>query len=350
MSWRAWSWGPKGWGRYDIAFLQGTLVFQPTQAEPKHWIVPGFVDIHIHGGWGIDFMSASPSEIGVWADRLAEEGYDLFLPTTVTASAADVQAALDRLPKHPMIAGFHLEGPFISRKHPGAQPPQAIQDVRPLDPAWNSILDDPRLRVITMAPELSGANDLARRLNERGIVVSMGHTDATWAEAEAGFESGFRNATHTFNAMRPFHHRDAGAAGFAMLNADTACELIYDHLHVAREAAQLLLAAKPRDKVIAVSDGTKAVGLDPGTRLDMWGAEAEVVGDAVRLSSNGALAGSRITLLDAFRNLTEDFGMETAVRMCCISPRLALGMKPERASRWVVFDEGLNILEMLPMG
>jgi N-acetylglucosamine-6-phosphate deacetylase len=249
-----------------------------------------------------------------------------------------------------MIGGVHLEGPFISRRHPGAQPPGSIEDVEPLDPEWDAVLDDPRLKVATIAPELSGAGALATRLSRRGVIASMGHTDATWAQAEAGFEAGFTHATHTFNAMRGFHHREAGAAGFALLNPDISCELIYDRHHVCREAAELLMRSKSHKKVIAVSDGTKAVGLDDGVEVDMWGSPAVVRDGTVRLKENGALAGSRITLLDAFRNLTEDFGAETATRACCVNPRFALGMDPCKARRWVLLDEGLNIIDVLPMG
>jgi N-acetylglucosamine-6-phosphate deacetylase len=350
MSWRAWSWGPKGWGSYEVAFLQGSLVFQPAKPGARLTLIPGFVDIHIHGGWGIDFMTATTTEILAWTSQLAEEGYDLFLPTTVTASAQEVREALDRLPSHPMIGGVHLEGPFISRRHPGAQPPGAIQDLEPMEEEWAGVLDDPRLRVATIAPELEGAAALATRLSRRGVIASMGHTDATWEQAEAGFEAGFTHTTHTYNAMRGFHHREAGAAGFALLNPDMACELIYDRHHVCREAAELLFKTKSHKKVIAVSDGTKAVGLDDGSEVDMWGTPAVVRDDTVRLKASGALAGSRITLLDAFRNLAEDFGPEVATRACCINPRLALGLDPAKARRWALLDEGFNIIDLLPMG
>jgi N-acetylglucosamine-6-phosphate deacetylase len=152
----------------------------------------------------------------------------------------------------------------------------------------------------------------------------MGHTNATYDEARHGFEFGASHTTHTFNAMRALHHREAGTVGYALSNDALATELIYDRLHVSEDAARLLFKCKPADKVIAVSDSTMATGMAPGKRFKMWGLDCVTGRKEVRLES-GALAGSAITLLDAFRNLHEDFGPETAIRACCLNPRLSMG-------------------------
>lgn len=342
--------GPEGLGVYEIDWSVQPPQFTRVSRPPKGLLVPGFVDIHIHGAFGTDFMSATASDMSHLCDKLAKVGYEAFLPTTVTASVSDVHRALKVLPDHPMVAGFHLEGPFISPEFPGAQPQEFIAEP-PLATSdelsvWDSVLDDPRLRVITLAPELPHALELISRLMERGVIVSMGHTNATYEEARRGFEFGAAHTTHTFNAMRGLHHREAGILGYALSADALRCELIYDRLHVSKEAAGLLFKCKPADRVIAVSDSTLATGLPPGQSVTMWGLDCVIGRQQVRLASNNALAGSAITLLDAFRNLHEDFGAEIAIRACCINPRLALGLKKVR--KWLHLDrETLEIEEIL---
>jgi N-acetylglucosamine-6-phosphate deacetylase len=257
--------------------------------------------------------------------RLEAEGYEGFLPTTVTAPPDAVRRAIANLPDDPIILGFHLEGPFISPEYPGAQPVEYIVDPPHGDSEWDEILNDPRLRVVTLAPERPGALELTTRLMESGVIVSMGHTAATYEEARRGFEFGASHATHMFNAMRPFHHREAGTVGYALANETLFCELIYDRQHVCLESAGLLLKVKGAERVIAISDSTMATGLAQGTRVEMWGHAAILGRHDVRLE-NGTLAGSAITVADAFRCLHDDFGPETAIRLCCLNPRIALGM------------------------
>jgi N-acetylglucosamine-6-phosphate deacetylase len=321
----------------------GRLRTEPAEGRASRYLVPGFVDLHIHGAFGFDFMGASPDELLALADRLEKSGYEAFFPTTVSASAAEIARALENLPDDPRMPGFHLEGPFLSPKFPGAQPPEAILDPTPDNLAeWENVLAHPKLALATLAPERPGALALASRLSRRGVRVSMGHTDATTDEAAAGFEAGVRHATHSFNAMRGLHHREAGAVGYLLAQDELFAELIYDRRHVSREAAALLIRCKPADKVIAVSDGTMAAGAPPGNRLRMWGHEVETRPGAVVLAGTETLAGSAITLLEAFRNLAEDFGVETAIRACCLNPRLAMGM-PSEPRVWVEFSPELEL-------
>jgi N-acetylglucosamine-6-phosphate deacetylase len=336
--------GPNGFGTYALDEATRTLV--PMEGEAEHLLVPGFVDVHIHGAFGVDFMSASREDLLRMLRELEKQGYEGLLPTTVTASAAHVKSALANLPEDPMVLGFHLEGPFISPKFPGAQPPQAIIAPPSRASEWDEVLNDPRLRLITLAPELEGATVLIERLHARGVIVSMGHTNATHAEATTGHAAGVTHATHTFNAMRPLHHREAGTVGFCLTADGVACELIYDRLHVSPEAAAVLVRCKPQDKLIAVSDSTLASGIPAGQTIRMWGLDAIVGQGQVRLP-DGTLAGSAITLLDAFRNLHADFGPEVAIRACCINPRLELGMDPQRPRVWVEMDKDLRIVSLL---
>ena len=308
-------------------------------------LVPGFVDLHIHGGFGFDVMDARRADIEALDDRLREEcGYDGWLPTTVTCAPERALAVLEALPDRPSILGLHLEGPFLSREHPGAQPPEFLAEYPGPGSAWDAVLDHPRLRIVTLAPEIPGGMELVRRLVARGVIVSLGHTDATYARTRAAVQAGARHLTHFYNAMRPFHHREAGIVGYGLLKNEIGRELIYDRLHVSREAADLLLENRNDANVIPVSDGTKAVGLAPGTRLTMWGLDCVVGEGEVRLAGNGGLAGSAITLLDAFRNLTTDFGPLPDV---WTASRLALGLRPSWGTT-LAFSSDLATFRRLP--
>lgn len=332
--------GPQGFRKYDVDLR--TMVMEPTDRAPEGLLIPGFVDLHIHGAFGFDFMAGSAQDLLAMADGLEKVGYEAFLPTTVTGSLADVRRALASLPSDdPKMPGFHMEGPFISPKHPGAQPPGFIS---PPTLSWTEIVSDPRLRVITLAPEEVGRDDLIPWLHGRGVIVSLGHTDATYAEVVTAVEEGARHTTHTYNAMRPLHHREPGTVGAAMTLQKLTCELIYDRIHVSRPAAEILLRCKGPEGVIAVSDATMAAGMEPGSEITMWGLEC-IVGDREIQLKDGTLAGSGITLYDAFRNLAHDFGPETAIRLCCLNPRRALGMGSPRV--WLIMDPELRILEIL---
>jgi N-acetylglucosamine-6-phosphate deacetylase len=333
--------GPNGFGSYEVSWNEGAPTFERISMPPQGLLIPGFVDIHIHGGFGIDFMTSAASELEVLCRRLEGEGYEGFLATTVTASSDAVLAAISNLPDEQMILGFHLEGPFVSPQYPGAQPPQFIVEPPVGKSEWDPVFDHPRLRLVTLAPEVPNALELVSRLMGRGVIVSMGHTNATFDETRRGFEFGASHATHTFNAMRPFHHREAGTVGYVLQNDAVLCELIYDRHHVSREAAALLLRCKGSDGIVAVSDGTMAAGMPPGTRFEMWGLKCEVGRGEVRLE-NGTLAGSAITLYDAFKNLFEDFGPEVAIKACCVNSRRALGMlDPPRV--WLELNRDLEI-------
>jgi len=339
---------PEGFGPYRFDF--STFEFEPAPgAAAGTVVIPGFVDIHTHGAFGIDFMSATKAEMSRLCRKLEAVGYESFLPTTVSASREAVSRALEALPDDPMVWGFHLEGPFVSLKYPGAQPKEAIVDP-PAGPSdWDPILDDERLKVITLAPERPGALALASRLAGRGVRVSMGHTDATYAQCRAGFDAGVRHATHTYNAMRPLHHREAGTVGFTFTEDELFAELIYDRWHVSKEAAAVLARCKPKERLIAISDSAMAAGLPSGQRLTMWGLDCVVNEGTVRLE-DGTLAGSAITLYDAFKNLAEDFGIETAIQACCINPRLSLRREAWTAQSYFELTPDLEILDRLVKG
>jgi len=316
------------------------------KGEPQGVLVPGWIDIHFHGAFGIDFMTATKAEMKELCNTLAQDGYERFLPTTVTAPAADVKRAISNLPDHRLIGGFHLEGPFISPEFPGAQPKEFIQNPPQGDSEWDEIFNDKRLKIITLAPELPGAIDLIDRLTKRKVICSMGHTNATYAEALAAHDVGLLHSTHTFNAMRAFHHREAGAIGAAMTLTPFRAELIYDRIHVSPEAALVLIQTRLVDgDVIAVSDSTMASGLEPGTKLKMWNLDCIVGEGDVRLVDGGTLAGSAVTLRNVFANLTQDFGVEVAANLCCYTPREALGVTDHPEVWNLVSEESGELIE-----
>lgn len=335
--------GADGFGVYEVDWSSGRLHASRTTADADLRLVPGFIDIHFHGAFGADFMTSSENELRALCSRLRDCAYESVLATTVTAAADDVDAMLERLPFDPMVLGVHLEGPFLSPQFPGAQPKEHLVPAPNGPSEWDRILEDSRLRIVTLAPEVPYALELTARLVNRGVIVSLGHTNATFDECTSGFEFGVRHATHTFNAMRPFHHREAGAVGFALTNDQVLCELIYDCHHVSRDAAELLLKCKGQDGVIAVSDSSMATGMSVGQRFEMWWHPVETVPGKVVLEGTNTLAGSSITLLDAFKNLAEDFGMETAVRLCSVNPRRALGITA-MPSIYGEFDRQWNLV------
>jgi len=335
--------GPEGFGTYSVDWSQWPPVFERVSRPPDVLLVPGFVDIHIHGAFGIDVMNDGPAALSILCRKLQAQGYDGFLPTTVSCVAQTALDVLNKLPDDPLILGLHLEGPFINLKFKGAQPESAIQDPPVDDPLWDAVLDHPMLRLVTLAPEQPNALDLMLKLQRRGVHTSMGHSNATYDEARRGFEFGAELTTHTFNAMRALHHREAGIVGYALTNDALRTELIYDRHHVCKETAALLMKCKPADGIVAVSDGTVASGMPKGQRITLFGQECITGAGDVRIESTGTLAGSAITLLEAFRNLAEDFGPEPAIRACSINPRLALRIAKDPGV-WLEFDRRYELI------
>ncbi|MBL8064838.1 MAG: amidohydrolase family protein [Chthonomonadaceae bacterium] len=339
--------GPEGFGTYKRS-EDGTL--SPTPGTPDGILVPGLVDVHIHGAYGLDFMSNTPQQSTELCDKLASIGYEALLPTTVTSSAANVQNFLANLPEHPLIAGFHLEGPFISPEFPGAQPQSSIVSYAAAFDEWQPVLEDPRLRVVTLAPEIDGHLSLIENLSSKGVTVSLGHTAATEYDAHRAFRAGATQTTHTFNAMRPLHHREPSLLGAAMVNDDVQCELIYDRAHVARPVADILIRCKGTHGVLAVSDCSAAAGMPDGHKFEMWGHKVVLRNGNVVIDfadeHKSTLAGSTATLYDCFKNMWSDFGPEVAIRTCCLNPRHVARVDPD-PSTWLILDHRLEICERL---
>jgi N-acetylglucosamine-6-phosphate deacetylase len=271
-------------------------------------IAPGFIDVHVHGWGGHDAMDG-PTALSGMARALARHGVTAFLPTAVSAPirtlqrfAAEVRAWTDRAPAdgaRPL--GFDLEGPFLSPERKGAHRADALR--RPVDvPA--SDLEPLRegLRVITIAPELPGALELIDALAADGVVVSLGHSAASTAQARAGYAAGARSTTHLFNAMSGVTHRDPGLALAALLEDDAWVELIADGHHVDAALWPLVTRMKPRGRLLLVSDALAPAGTD-AVSGSIGGLAIRVLGDRITLADGTTLAGSVLALDTAVRNL-----------------------------------------------
>ncbi len=297
------------------------------------WLMPGFIDLQFNGGFGDDFTSA-PETIWRVAARLPEHGVTAFLPTLVTAPLSVSASALAVWRAGPPAGwrgaaplGLHLEGPFLNPEQRGAHHPR---DLRPPELAavadWSPAAG---VRLVTLAPELPGALAVIRALAERGVLVSMGHTLATYAEAREALAAGVRYATHIFNAMRPLHHREPGLLG-ALLTQPVTVGVIADGVHAHPAIVDLLWRAKGALGVNLVTDAMGALGMPPG-RYRLAGLAVQVDDTTARLS-DGRLAGSLLSLDAAVRNLMAYTGCSLAEAVGTVTqvPARLLGWEHER--------------------
>jgi N-acetylglucosamine-6-phosphate deacetylase len=287
----------------DVEVVDGTITaYGLAGPNGSGLAVPGFVDLQVNGFAGVDLMYADESGYRRAGEALLETGVTAYLPTFISAPEEELLTALGNLPADPggaRILGVHLEGPFLSKKRLGIHPEAARRDP---DPALlERLLGAGAVRMMTLAPELPGANELIDRLLLAGVAVSAGHTDATAAEAELAFDRGVRAVTHLFNAMRPFRHRDPGLAGAALAREDVVVQIILDGVHLARETARVTWQAA-RGRVALVTDAVAAAGMGDGLYF-LGGAEIEVRNGVARSSVDDVLAGSSLTMIEAVRNL-----------------------------------------------
>ena len=272
-------------------------------------IIPGFIDLHIHGAGGSDVMDGTPLALETISQSLASKGTTSFLATTMTASVSDIEKALVNV-KNSMqrsqslgaqIIGVHLEGPFLSPKKSGAQrEDDFLSPNKNYIEHWQSISDH-AIKLVTLAPELSGAREFIEFLVSQKIVASMGHTDATYEEACTAIDAGCSHATHLFNAMRGLHQREPGVIVAALLSDKVSAELIVDGIHVHPAMIELALKLKGKEKFVLVTDAMRAACLHDGM-YELGGQSVEVKNNAARLS-DGTLAGSTLTLSAAVKNM-----------------------------------------------
>jgi N-acetylglucosamine-6-phosphate deacetylase len=330
-----------------------------------HIVLPGFVDIHVHGAMDADTMDATPEALRTMARFFAAHGVTAFLPTTMTASHQDITHAIDNvraasaLPQgqgvEAHILGVHVEGPFINPKRCGAQLPEFM---RPADPAeYLPWFESGAVRLITIAPEMDGVLQLIDDAQRFSIAVAIGHTDATYAQAQAAFAAGANQCTHTYNAMRGLHHREPGALGAVLANRDIFAQLICDNVHVHPGAMAALYNCKGADKLAVITDAMEATGLGDG-EFTLGAHRVFVRNDVARLE-DGTLAGSTLTMDAAFRNIIAATGcsLAEAARMCSTTPANALGVgdhtgqiAPGYDADLVILDQELRVIQTVVGG
>ena len=332
-------------------------------------IVPGFVDVHIHGAGGHDVMEGTRESLEIVAATVAAHGTTSLVATTVTASEKETRDSVagiahfilntSQYPARELsaeILGIHFEGPFISPARRGVHPAKWI--VPPSGELLAQLLGEARgtAQILTLAPELPGALDLISAARQAGLVVSLGHTDATYEQAQAAIEAGASHAAHVFNAMRPFSHRGTGVIGAVLTSPKVSAELIADGVHVDEAAMRMLVELKTPERVIMVSDGMSATGMPDGKyQLGMF--EVKVSGGVAR-NAEGKLAGSTLTLDRALRNMVAlGVPLSSALRMVTANPARQIGLgarkgvlAPGADADLVFLDDKLEVSGVMTRG
>ncbi|MBA2276802.1 MAG: N-acetylglucosamine-6-phosphate deacetylase [Chloroflexia bacterium] len=300
----------------------------PSSIIEADIVSPGLIDLQVNGGFGYE-VGANPTAIDRLSAALATTGVTAYLPTFITAPAdvyPGVFAAFERVDHRAgaIPLGLHLEGPFIAPARKGAHQLRSIEAAD--DALFGSWLAVESIRLVTLAPERIGALDRIWRLVERGIVVSLGHTDSTFEQFITGVDAGANMATHLFNAMTPIHHRAPGPMVAAMTDQRVTAGLIPDGVHSHVATVQLALNAMGPDRIAIVTDMMAAAGLGPGTYA-LGGQRVTVDEQSARLD-DGTLAGSIVTMDQAVRNIVAwtDVGIATALHMCTAVPGRVLGL------------------------
>ncbi len=316
------------------------------------WIMPGLIDIHVHGSNGCDVMDGTREALQTISKSLCRYGVTGFLATTMAAPLTEVErvtaavAALmaEGVELDAQLLGVHLEGPWLNPRMKGAQSEEHI--CNPGEQQVEAVLHmcGEHLRVVTIAPELPGALAAIRRLSSQGIVCSIGHTDATAEQVEAAIAHGATHCTHLFNAMRGLHHREPGVVGTALVKRQLSCDMIADLVHVHPHAVELAYHSKGRERLFLISDGMRAVGMSDGS-YELGGQTVNVVGCIARLS-DGTLAGSTLTLNQAVRNMVETLGISVsdAVYMAATGPAEKIGWGSQKGSLDAGKDADLVIM------
>jgi N-acetylglucosamine-6-phosphate deacetylase len=288
----------------DVEVVDGRVAaYGLTSLNGRGIASPGFVDLQVNGFGGVDFLDADADAYARAGECLLETGVTAYLPTLITAPEERLVAALSEIVeggRGPRILGAHVEGPFLSPRRLGTHPPSARRDPDP--DLLERLLAAGPVRLYTLAPELPGALELVDLLVARGIVVSVGHSDASAAEANAAFDRGVGTVTHLFNAMRPFTHRDPGVAGVALARQDVVVQIILDGVHLAPDTVRLVWRAAG-GRLALVTDAVAAAGVSGDGSYRLGDVAVEVRDGVVRRDGDGVLAGSVLTMIEAVRNL-----------------------------------------------
>ncbi len=319
-------------------------------------VIPGLIDMHIHGAAGYDTMDANYKALNQISKYLAKNGVTSFVPTTVTSQWDKLKKALknvDECIKNGVegaeIIGSYVEGPYISVEKKGAHPKKFIKSIN-INDSKELLSISENIKLLTLAPEKEGALELIDFLKENNIEVSLGHTNSSYEEALTAIKRGAKLAVHTFNGMKGLHHREPGTVGAILSNKDIYAELIADNIHVHSAAMNILYRCKGKDKICLISDCMRAGGLADGQYV--LGELDVTVKDSIARIDNGSLAGSTLKLIDAVKNMVELVGVDLldAVHMASLNPAKLLdvdnsvgSIKVGKKANLVIIDDDYNV-------
>lgn len=331
-------------------------IFQSASEEDRNFdgeiidaegllIAPGMIDIHIHGCMGADTMDANPNALITMSNYLVRHGITLFYATTVTNTPANIVSALENiaLQKEKMpgsnLAGAHIEGPYINPKYKGAQNPHFLRIPRSKE--YQSWIQTGIVKLITIAPELKGMDELIQYCRRNDVEVAVGHSDATFDQVKHAADLGLRQATHLFNGMQGLHHREPGTVGGVLSDPGIYAQIITDGIHLHPAIVDLVIKVKGIDHTILISDSIRASGLADGD-YDLGGQTVTVVNGSARIA-NGSLAGSTLALDQAVRNTMEYSGLDfpTVIQMATSVPAAAMNIADRKGAVEINHDADL---------
>lgn len=339
-------------GKIKNVLAYGTKPVDKDYGDKR--IVPGFIDIHTHGAYGFDTNDAEADGLRNWMKNIPEEGVTGICPTTITQSEEVLTAAVANVAKvveegyeGAEILGIHFEGPYLDMVYKGAQPQQHIlkpdvEQFKRYQKAANGLI-----KVITMATEQDDDFKLTKYCAENGVVVSIGHSAATYEEASMAIANGAKSMTHIFNGMTPFHHRKPGLVGAAMRFRDTFGEVICDGNHSELAALNDLFMSKGRDYTVMVTDALMVKGLPVGTKVLFGGNEIELYPDgSAHLTDTKGLAGSTLRMNEGIKVLVEraNVPFDYALNSCTLNPARLLGVDDRKGKIVAGYDADLVVL------
>jgi N-acetylglucosamine-6-phosphate deacetylase len=317
-------------------------------------VAPGFIDVHSHGGYGVDNMDADPEAINQMTKKMLAEGITSYFPTTMTQSDENIERALAGIKEakktNPMIQGIHLEGPFVSPDYKGAQPEQFMRAADAETMArWHDISGG-NLRLVTYAPEMADVSAFEDYCEKNGIILSVGHSGATYNQLKNSKAS---HVTHLFNGQLGLHHREIGVAGFGLLEEDIYTEMIVDGFHISPAMVKLAYKAKGAENILLITDAMRAKGFPEG-ESELGGQKVFVKDKQARLE-NGSLAGSVLTFNDAFKNMIEFTGctIAEAVQMSAVNQAREFDLahkgllKSGKDADIIILDKDLNVKQTI---
>lgn len=323
-------------------------------------IMPGFIDVHIHGSGNVDFMDATAGDYKGISDTLYSEGVTTYLATTLTSDHDSLvkvaKAVKEAVKENESLGGIHLEGPYISAKHKGAQNEAYIRDPDAGELKELQEISGNNVRYIAMAPEKDGALDFIKEARKIGVVCSAGHTDATFNDVRNAIKAGLTNTTHTHNAMSGHHHRNPGVVTAAMYFDELNCEVICDGIHVCPDTVRTFYKIVGEDRFIIITDALKIKHSDVET-FQLFGLDCVRKNGAAYLTS-GPLAGSLLTLDQGVRNIAEWINppLTALAKISSTNAARALGftdrgeIKQGKLADLVILDEGLKVVSVFKKG